>query len=135
MSNPRERRPLGVDRRFFTRRGVLKSMVVTGGAVAFAGFGKAPKIAAQDQVTLTQWVHQYGETGVEDAVRRYAEQYTEANPNIAIEINWVTGDYGAALNTALVGGTAPDVFEVGTQPSLDMVRQRPDRPARRSVHP
>ena len=35
----------------FTRRGVLKSMVVTGGAVAFAGFGKAPKIAAQD-VTL-----------------------------------------------------------------------------------
>ncbi len=49
MSNPRELRPLGVDRRFFTRRGVLKSMVVTGGAVAFAGFGKAPKIAAQDQ--------------------------------------------------------------------------------------
>jgi multiple sugar transport system substrate-binding protein len=120
MSNPRERRPLGVDRRFFTRRGVLKSMVVTGGAVAFAGFGKAPKIAAQD-VTLKQWYHQYGEAGTQEAAARYAEEFTAANAGIAVEMTWVPGDYGSALSAALLTDEGPDVYE--TSPTFAMVKE------------
>ena len=120
MSNPHERRPLGVDRRFFTRRGVLKSMVVTGGAVAFAGFGKAPKIAAQD-VTLQQWYHQYGEAGTQEAAARYATEFTAANPGIAVEMTWVSGDYGSALSAALLTDEGPDVYE--TSPTFAMVKE------------
>ena len=120
MSNPHERRPLGVDSRFFTRRGVLKSMVVTGGAVAFAGFGKAPKIAAQE-ATITQWYHQYGEAGTQEAAARYAQEFTAANPGVVVEFTWVPGDYGAALSAALLTDDGPDVYE--TNPTFAMVKE------------
>lgn len=105
-----------------TRRDVVKSMLVTGGAVAFAGFGRATQAAAQDRVRLVQWYHQYGEEGTEEAVRRYATQYTEENPDIEIEVIWQLGDYGQALNAALLTDEGPDVFEQNV-PTLDQVRQ------------
>ena len=107
-----------------TRRTFVRAMTFAAGAVVAVGQAavlRRREAAAQDTITLKHWYHQYGEAGTEDAVNRYAEEYTAANPNVEIELNWVTGDYGAALNTALVGGTAPDVFEVGTAPNLDMV--------------
>jgi multiple sugar transport system substrate-binding protein len=104
------------------RRSVIKSALFAGGAVVFAGYGRAPQTLAQDNIRLVHWYHQYGEEGTEDAVYRYAEQYTEENPNVEIEVNWQLGDYPAALNAALLTSDAPDVFEQNV-PTLDQVRQ------------
>jgi multiple sugar transport system substrate-binding protein len=104
------------------RRSLTKSMLFTAGAVAFAGYGRVPQAAAQDNVRLVHWYHQYGEEGTEDAVQRYAEQYTEENPNVEIEVVWQLGDYPQALNAALLTDEGPDVFEQNV-PTLDQVRQ------------
>jgi multiple sugar transport system substrate-binding protein len=61
--------------------------------------------------TITQWYHQYGEKGTQDAVLRYAKEYTAANPHIAVDVVWVPGDYGTKLATALLVPGGPDVFE------------------------
>jgi multiple sugar transport system substrate-binding protein len=104
------------------RRSVIKSMLFAGGAVLFAGYGHPNRAVAQDKIRLVHWYHQYGETGTEEAVRRYAEQYTEENPSVEIEVVWQLGDYGQALNAALLTDEAPDVFEQNV-PTLDQVRQ------------
>lgn len=104
------------------RRSVVKSMLFAGGALTFAGFGYAPHAVAQDNIRLVQWYHQYGEEGTEAAVQRYAEQYTEENPNVEIEVVWQLGDYPQALNAALLTDEGPDVFEQNV-PTLDQVRQ------------
>lgn len=95
-----------------TRRDVVKSMVVAGGAVVFAGYGRYEKAAAQDTIRISQWYHQYGEAGTEDAAKRYAEQYTTENPGVEVEMVWVPGDYGGqALPAALLTDQGPDVYE------------------------
>lgn len=104
------------------RRSVVKSMLFVGGAVAFSGFGHSSRAVAQDSIRLVHWYHQYGEAGTEDAVRRYAEQYTTENPNIEIEIVWQLGTYAEALGAALLTDDAPDVFEQGV-PTLAQVRE------------
>ncbi len=104
------------------RRSVVKSMLFAGGAIAWAGWGHAPATLAQDNIRLVQMYHQYGEAGTEDAVKKYAQQYTEENPNVEIEVVWQLGDYGQALNAALLTDEAPDVFEQNSV-TLDQVRQ------------
>ncbi|CAN5644324.1 sugar ABC transporter substrate-binding protein [soil metagenome] len=94
-----------------TRRDVMKSMVVAGGAVVFAGYGRYDKAAAQDTIRISQWYHQYGEAGTEDAAKRYAEQYTTENPAVEVEMVWTPGDYGSALAAALLTDKGPDVYE------------------------
>jgi multiple sugar transport system substrate-binding protein len=84
--------------------------------------GRAPGVLAQDTIRLRHWYHQYGEEGTQEAVTRYAEEYTAANPNVEIEINWQLGDYGAALAAALLTDDGPDVFEVNSV-TLDQVEQ------------
>ncbi|CAA9563485.1 MAG: ABC transporter, substrate-binding protein (cluster 1, maltose/g3p/polyamine/iron) [uncultured Thermomicrobiales bacterium] len=101
------------------RRAFIRTLTFAAGAV-YAGSRQAQGTVAQGTTTLTQWYHQYGEAGTEDAVRRYAQEYTEANPNVEVEVNWTVGDYPTILNTALVGGQAPDLFE--SSPNLDWVR-------------
>lgn len=97
-------------------------MLFAGGAVAFAGYGRAPGVLAQDTIRLTHWYHQYGEAGTQEAVMRYAEEYTAANPNVEVEVNWQLGDYAAALSAALLTDDGPDVFEVNSV-TLDQVEQ------------
>jgi multiple sugar transport system substrate-binding protein len=105
----------------FTRRDVVKSMLVAGGAVVFAGYGRVDRAAAQDKVRLSQWYHQYGEEGTQQAAQRYAEQYTTEFPNVEVEMVWVPGDYeGAALPAALLTDSGPDVYE--DHPSVAMVK-------------
>lgn len=84
--------------------------------------GRAPGVLAQDNIRLVQWYHQYGEEGTQDAVTRYAEEYTAANPTVEIEINWQLGDYPAALSAALLTDDGPDVFEQNGV-TLDQVEQ------------
>lgn len=67
--------------------------------------------------TLSQWYHQYGEPGVEQAVRRYANQY----PRARVRVQWRPGDYDRETATALLTDTGPDVFETDG-PTIDQIR-------------
>lgn len=67
--------------------------------------------------TISQWYHQYGEPGTEQAVRRYAKEYDKAN----VTVQWRPGDYDRQSAAALLTDSGPDVFEIGN-PSLDMIR-------------
>jgi len=117
-------RPLsdgGAALRALSRRDLVKTVVVAGGAVAFAGYGWAPRVAAQERIRLTQWYHQYGEAGTQEAAQRYAEEYTTVNPNVEVEMVWVPGDYAATvLPAALLTNEGPDVFE--GSPTVAMVQ-------------
>jgi multiple sugar transport system substrate-binding protein len=104
------------------RRNLVKSMLVAGGAVAFSGLGRTTQAVAQDKIRLVHWYHLYGEAGTEEAVRRYATEYTAANPSVEVEVVWQEGDYGAALSAALLTNEGPDVFEQNA-PTLDQVVQ------------
>lgn len=104
------------------RRDMVKSMLVAGGAVAFLGHGQSTQAVAQDSIRLRQMYHQYGEEGTQEAVQRYAEQYTTENPNIEIEVIWQLGDYPSTLSAALLTNDGPDVFEQNA-PTLDQVRE------------
>jgi multiple sugar transport system substrate-binding protein len=105
-----------------TRRGFVKMVTFGGGAVLAVGPAalRLREAAAQDQVTIKQWYHQYGEAGTQEAAMRYAEEFTAANPTIKVEVTWVPGDYGAALNSALLTDEGPDVFE--TQLNFALVK-------------
>lgn len=83
-----------------------------GAAALLAGCGR-PGMPGK-RVTLTQWFHQYGEKGTEEAVRRYAAEYMRQNPDIGIEVVWVPGDYGTKLATALLTRSGPDLFEASS---------------------
>lgn len=65
---------------------------------------------------LSHWYHQYGEDGVEEAVRRYAAAYDK----VEVSVQWTPGNYDTKLLSALQGGSPPDVFEYQTK--ADLVR-------------
>ncbi len=68
--------------------------------------------------TLSQWYHQYGEDGVEAAVKKYAAGYDQAT----INVKWNVGDYEKAVGAALLTQQKPDIFEYGNGPTLDMIQ-------------
>jgi len=78
-----------------------------------------PKPVA-DKVTITQWYHEYGEKGCQEAVYRIAEEYSNSQDKVTVEVGWFPGDYVPKLNTALAAGDAPDCFEHHLE--LDYVR-------------
>jgi multiple sugar transport system substrate-binding protein len=105
----------------FTRRDVVKSILVVGGTVVWAGYGRAGGVAAQGNIKLSQWYHQYGEEGTQQAAQRYAEEYTKENPNVEVEMVWIAGDYeGDKLPAALLTDSGPDIYE--DHPSVAMVK-------------
>ncbi|GGV48778.1 ABC transporter substrate-binding protein [Streptomyces spectabilis] len=71
--------------------------------------GKGPR--------LSHWYHQYGEAGAEQAVKRYAAAYREAD----VAVQWRPGNYDEQTAAALLTTSGPDVFEVNG-PSLDQIR-------------
>jgi multiple sugar transport system substrate-binding protein len=100
----------------YTRRGFLgASLLFAGGALVACSASDPTKKAAESgaKITLNQYYHAYGEKGVQQAVQRYAAEYTKANPDVAINITWVAGDYETRLNSALLTAQAPDIFEIG----------------------
>ncbi|MDQ3466998.1 MAG: extracellular solute-binding protein, partial [Chloroflexota bacterium] len=113
-----DRRAIGIDDRergfalSLTRRDLVKTVTVAAGAVVFAGYGASTRAVAQGATRISQWYHQYGEAGTQDAAMRYAQEYTTVNPNVEVEMVWVPGDYEAtALPAALLTDEGPDVFE------------------------
>ncbi|MFE0381062.1 ABC transporter substrate-binding protein [Streptomyces inhibens] len=66
---------------------------------------------------ISQWYHQYGEPGVERAVKRYAAAYDKAS----VSVQWRPGDYDRQTAAALLTDAGPDVFEVNG-PLLDQIQ-------------
>ncbi|MEU9985267.1 sugar ABC transporter substrate-binding protein [Streptomyces sp. NPDC048045] len=73
------------------------------------GTGPGPK--------LSQWYHQYGEAGTEQAAQRYAAAYRKAH----VSVQWRPGNYDQQTAAALLTDAGPDVFEVNG-PTLDQIR-------------
>jgi multiple sugar transport system substrate-binding protein len=68
-------------------------------------------------VALSQWYHQYGEAGTEQAVERYAAAYKKAR----VTVQWRPGNYDQQTAAALLTDSGPDVFEVNG-PTLDQIQ-------------
>ncbi|MFI9209868.1 ABC transporter substrate-binding protein [Streptomyces sp. NPDC053253] len=99
-----------------SRRGFLTgSLLVTAGSILTTACSTDPTggSAAGSKTTLNVWYHAYGEPGTQQAVLRYATAFTKANPDIAVKVTWVPGDYTGKLNATLLTAAAPDVFEIG----------------------
>jgi len=110
-----------------SRRGFLS---LTGGLAAAAalsacgsntgrsGTQSSGSATANSNVTISQWYHQYGEAGTQQAVQRYAKAYTKAK----VAVQWTPGDYDKKVGAALLTGSGPDVFEAGNGPSIDQIQ-------------
>ncbi|MEU8692283.1 sugar ABC transporter substrate-binding protein [Streptomyces sp. NPDC048665] len=66
---------------------------------------------------LSQWYHQYGEPGTQQAVQRYAAAYKKAH----VTVQWRPGNYDQQTAAALLTDSGPDVFEVNG-PTLDQIQ-------------
>ena len=103
-------------RRFLALGGGLAAMAVagcgsnTGRSDNAGGSGSKP--------ALSQWYHQYGEAGTQQAVERYAKEY----PDATVTVQWSPGDYDKLAASALLTDGGPDLFEYGNGPSIDMIK-------------
>lgn len=97
-----------------SRRGFLGgSLLFVAGAAVGCTTSPTGAASAGAKTTLNVWSHAYGEAGTQQALTRYAAAFTKANPDIAVKVTWVPGDYGSKLNATLLTDAAPDVFEIG----------------------
>ncbi|MEV4249853.1 sugar ABC transporter substrate-binding protein [Streptosporangium canum] len=103
-----------------SRRAFLGGSLLFVGGVALAACGKDDAVKAGAKVMLEQWYHAYGEAGTQQAVIRYAKEYTKANPDVAINVTWIAGDYSAKLHSTLLTPKAPDLFEIGDFQYIDV---------------
>ncbi|MEV1026251.1 sugar ABC transporter substrate-binding protein [Streptomyces sp. NPDC050264] len=101
-----------------SRRGLLATGAAFGlltacgsntGREGAGGSGSGPE--------LSQWYHQYGEQGTEQAVKKYAAAYKKAR----VDVQWRPGNYDQQTAAALLTKSGPDVFEVNG-PTLDQIR-------------
>ena len=68
---------------------------------------------------LSQWYHQYGEAGTQQAVERYADGLPGRQRHRAVEAPATTT---RRPPRALLTDAGPDVFEYGNGPSIDMIQ-------------
>lgn len=105
---------MSAQRTQLSRRGFLGgSLMVAAGAVVGCSTDPTGGSPSGAKTTLNVWSHAYGETGTQQALTRYATEFTKAHPDIAVKVTWVPGDYTAKLNATLLTDAAPDVFEIG----------------------
>lgn len=100
MSFPDARQPIG-RRTFLAGAGgaaLLGAAAACGGNTGRGGGGGT---------AISQWYHQYGETGTEQAAKRCAASYKKAT----VAVQWTPGDYASKLNAGLLSSKGPDVFE------------------------
>ena len=117
--------------RSITRRGFLTGSVlfVAGAATAcstgdpLARSGDASSSGGA-KITLNHWYHEYGEEGTQQAAMRYAEEFTRANPDIAVKVSWIPGDYATKWTAAVLTDEGPDVYEVNdVSPNMVQAKQ------------
>lgn len=95
--------------------GSNKGGLDAGSSTSPAASGSAP---AGEKPQLTQWYHEYGEKGTQEAVKKYAAAYDKAD----VKVVWNAGDYGKLLSAALLTNDIPDVFESEMGPTIDMIK-------------
>ncbi|MEW2114688.1 sugar ABC transporter substrate-binding protein [Streptomyces sp. NPDC005474] len=103
--------------RSFGRRSLLRAS----GTVAAAGFlaacgGNTGRSGSTGGKAISQWYHQYGEAGTQQAALRYAKAYGKAD----VSVQWIPGDYASKLSSGLVSSSGPDVFEF--HPDVQMAK-------------
>ncbi|MGV9760415.1 MULTISPECIES: ABC transporter substrate-binding protein [Streptomyces] len=98
-----------------SRRGVLAA--AAGAGLLAACGSNTGRGSGGPGVSLSQWYHQYGEAGTEQAVRRYAAGYKKAR----VSVQWRPGNYDQQTAAALLTDSGPDVFEVNG-PTLDQIQ-------------
>ncbi len=94
-------------RRFLQAVGAAGTLAVGGNLLAACG---GTGSGGSSKITLQQMYHEYGEAGTQQAVLRYAADYTKST-STNIKISWIPGAYADKLSTALLGNNPPDVFE------------------------
>ena len=93
-----------------SRRGLLRAAggLAAAGALGACGSNTGRESSGSgDAPALSQWYHQYGEAGTQQAAERYAKAYSDAK----VSIQWIPGDYDQKLSSALLAAGGPDVFE------------------------
>ncbi|HEY0238264.1 MAG TPA: extracellular solute-binding protein [Friedmanniella sp.] len=113
-------------RRFLSGIGASALAVGLGSGLAGCGDNTGRPPAASTSASgsdgpkpaLAQWYHEYGEDGVEAAVKRYAAAYEQAS----VSVRWNPGDYDKLASASLLTANVPDVFEYANGPTLDMIR-------------
>ncbi|MFD4479972.1 ABC transporter substrate-binding protein [Streptomyces sp. NPDC058471] len=100
-----------------SRRGLLGAGAAVGLLSACGSNTGRDDGGSGDGPKLSQWYHQYGEQGTEQAVKKYAAAYKKADVNV----QWRPGNYDEQTAAALLTASGPDVFEVNG-PSLDQIQ-------------
>ncbi|MEU2716858.1 sugar ABC transporter substrate-binding protein [Streptomyces sp. NPDC007205] len=102
-----------------SRRALLAAGAGAAGAGLLAGCGSNTGRGGGGAggTELSQWYHQYGEAGTEQAVERYAAAYQKAR----VTVQWRPGNYDQQTAAALLTDSGPDVFEVNG-PTLDQIQ-------------
>ncbi|MDO0937583.1 sugar ABC transporter substrate-binding protein [Streptomyces sp. DG2A-72] len=98
------------------RRSALRAAMglAAAGGLAACG-GNTGRSSSGD--SLVQMFHAYGEAGTEQAIKRYAKAYKDAN----VTTQWITSaDFESKLFSALLTKNAPDLFEF--HPQIQMVK-------------
>lgn len=112
MPEPTPNHPVISRRRLLTAAGGL----ALAGPLAACG-SDTGRSGSGSGVRLSQWYHQYGEAGTQQAVQRYAAAYRQAK----VTVQWRPGDYDRQTAAALLTSDGPDVFEVNG-PTLDQIQ-------------
>ncbi|MFJ2603976.1 MULTISPECIES: ABC transporter substrate-binding protein [unclassified Streptomyces] len=103
----------------WSRRSLLRAAagVAAAGSLAACGSNTGRGGGAGSGKHLSQYFHAYGESGTEQAIKRYAAAYQGASVNT----QWITSaDFENKLFATLLTKNAPDMFEF--HPQIQMVR-------------
>ncbi|MFE8011598.1 ABC transporter substrate-binding protein [Streptomyces antibioticus] len=102
----------------WSRRSLLRAAtgLAAAGALSACG-GNNGRGGGSSGDGLVQYFHAYGEAGTEQAIRRYAKAYRDAN----VSAQWITGsNFESKLFASLLTEKAPDLFEF--HPQIQLVR-------------
>jgi multiple sugar transport system substrate-binding protein len=106
------------------RRFLGTSLLFVGGAALSACQSDPTGSGSGDaKITLNHWYHEYGEQGTKEAAMRYAADYTKQNPDVAIKVTWVPGDYKTKWQSSVLTPEGPDIYEIN-EVTPDMVAQQ-----------
>jgi multiple sugar transport system substrate-binding protein len=106
------------------RRFLGTSLLFAGGAIVSAcTTDPTGSNSSGAKTTLNHWYHEYGEAGTRDAAMRYAADYTKANPDVAVKVTWVPGDYKTKWQSSVLTPEGPDIYEIN-EVTPDMVQQQ-----------
>src|ERR1043165_215872 len=94
----------------FSRRTFLRGaggLAAAGALAACGGNTGRNDSASGGGKSISQWYHQYGEAGTQQAAQRYAAAYKDAK----VTVQWVPGDFDSKMSSGLLSSDGPDVFE------------------------